>query len=368
MDRDVSDAVGALYDALLQPALWQDALQGCADLFGAPHAVLAISAARSQRPELNWCGVDPDFQELYGRSFVRDNDPVQLAGRGEWREQPFTDRMVLPAQEFQRTDFYQQWCRPQRIESLLGAEFARSDGGDERQVGLLGLGRPDPFGDAELALYRRLMPDLRRVIGLRLRLMEVDLQRVRLRALLDEIATPILLTDSTGRLQHANTGAVALLSAGDVLQTRHGRLAAGTEQETAVLRDLVCKAGAGKGGSLCCHARGGERVGLLVVPVRADHGWAQGAEHCVAVFVTRAADRAGPLPALLITLYGLTPTEAAVALIVARGDGLPAAAAGLGMRISTARTHLHRIFGKTGTSRQSQLAWLLRSLPHPPLP
>jgi DNA-binding CsgD family transcriptional regulator len=67
----------------------------------------------------------------------------------------------------------------------------------------------------------------------------------------------------------------------------------------------------------------------------------------------------------LRSLYGLTPTEVAVAGLVSRGEGVAAAAAALGMRTSTARTHLHRIFNKTGTSRQSQLAHLLTSLSEP---
>jgi DNA-binding CsgD family transcriptional regulator len=359
MDSDVTDVLGALYDALLEPARWTDALLGYSGLFQATHAILAVDDCSSNRPEISWAGVAPAFQDLYGQSFVKDNSLVQLDSRGEFREQPYTDRMVLPAGDFQRTDFYQAWCRPQRIESLLGAEIIHN----QRGIALLGLGRSKPFGDAELSLYRRLMHDLRRVMGLRLRLLDLDLQRARLRALLDEVNAPILLTNGSCRLQHANRTAVSLLQVGDLLRLQHGRLAAATDHETNALRDLIRKACCGEGGgSIRCLASDGKRAGVLVVPVRADHGWAEGAEQCTAVFVTRADDDTGPHPTLLRALYGLTPTEAALAAIVGRGEGLPAAASALGMRISTARTHLHRVFDKTATQRQSQLAWLLKSL------
>lgn len=102
----------------------------------------------------------------------------------------------------------------------------------------------------------------------------------------------------------------------------------------------------------------------MVIPLHADHGCAEGRERCAAVLVTNAPNRTELQAAALHKFYGLTPMEAAVAIRVSQGDGLPAAANMLGIRISTARTHLHRVFDKTGTQRQSQLAWLFQSLPN----
>jgi DNA-binding CsgD family transcriptional regulator len=42
-----------------------------------------------------------------------------------------------------------------------------------------------------------------------------------------------------------------------------------------------------------------------------------------------------------------------------RGSSLQAAADRLGIKIATARTHLHRIFVKTGTTRQAELMRLM---------
>jgi DNA-binding CsgD family transcriptional regulator len=110
-------------------------------------------------------------------------------------------------------------------------------------------------------------------------------------------------------------------------------------------------------------AAGDHHADIVIVPIAPDHGWAEGSETCVAVFVTAGNGGVDVDRALLSTLYGLTPTEATVAATLSRGDGLPSAAKALGMQVSTARTHLHRIFDKTGTQRQTQLVWLLKSLP-----
>ena len=104
------------------------------------------------------------------------------------------------------------------------------------------------------------------------------------------------------------------------------------------------------------------------MPVRADHGWAEGRERCVAVFVMNPPEQAELQARLLQVLYDLTPREAAVAVRVCRGEGLPAAAVALDMGTATARTHLNRVFDKTGTHRQSELACLLQALPREAIP
>jgi DNA-binding CsgD family transcriptional regulator len=54
-------------------------------------------------------------------------------------------------------------------------------------------------------------------------------------------------------------------------------------------------------------------------------------------------------------LYGLTAAEAAVAVQIARGEGLQAAADNLRVTLPTVRTHLQRVFAKTQTRRQAEL-------------
>ncbi len=57
----------------------------------------------------------------------------------------------------------------------------------------------------------------------------------------------------------------------------------------------------------------------------------------------------------LITLYGLTRSEAGLATHLIQGQSIEDAAAGLFISAHTARTHLKRIFMKTDTHRQPEL-------------
>lgn len=62
-------------------------------------------------------------------------------------------------------------------------------------------------------------------------------------------------------------------------------------------------------------------------------------------------------------LYSLTPSEAKLAELLASGTDLPKAAMLLNISLSTVRTHLQRIYGKTDTHHQSELVALLLAGP-----
>jgi DNA-binding CsgD family transcriptional regulator len=61
--------------------------------------------------------------------------------------------------------------------------------------------------------------------------------------------------------------------------------------------------------------------------------------------------------------FGLTCAEANLAIEITRGDGRKAAAARLGIAVTTARTHLTHIFEKTGVRRQAELVRLVLQQP-----
>jgi DNA-binding CsgD family transcriptional regulator len=66
---------------------------------------------------------------------------------------------------------------------------------------------------------------------------------------------------------------------------------------------------------------------------------------------------------LMIRIYTLTPREAAVADKLFEGRSVAKAAEELAITYETARTHLRRVFSKTGASRQTELLLLMARLP-----
>jgi DNA-binding CsgD family transcriptional regulator len=69
--------------------------------------------------------------------------------------------------------------------------------------------------------------------------------------------------------------------------------------------------------------------------------------------------RPGPPAAILAKTFGLTPSEAKLACIIARGAGPETASLELKISRETARNQLKSVFAKTATHRQSELVALL---------
>lgn len=106
----------------------------------------------------------------------------------------------------------------------------------------------------------------------------------------------------------------------------------------------------------------GEQPALIVhlLPLRRSAADIFSGADTLVVATAVSASAAVPSPSILSGLFDLTPAEAKLAAALAGGLSLEQAAAESGIQITTARTHLDRIFRKTGTSRQGQLVALLK--------
>jgi len=85
------------------------------------------------------------------------------------------------------------------------------------------------------------------------------------------------------------------------------------------------------------------------------------------VFIIDPTQRSRPAKEILIALFGLTPAECRVAMLLADGKSATEIASTLGVTRNTLKSHVAKIYAKTGTSRQSQVARLLLKLPGNPI-
>ena len=70
-------------------------------------------------------------------------------------------------------------------------------------------------------------------------------------------------------------------------------------------------------------------------------------------------------PALIDRTFELTPAELRVLQSIVDVGGVPETAVALGIAETTVKTHLHRVFAKTGTSRQADLVKLAAGFSNP---
>ena len=84
-----------------------------------------------------------------------------------------------------------------------------------------------------------------------------------------------------------------------------------------------------------------------------------------AVFIRKVAVSAGPTPETIARFYGLTPSELRVLLAIVDVGGVPEVADALGVSAATAKTHLKRVYSKTGATRQADLVKLVAGFASP---
>ena len=108
---------------------------------------------------------------------------------------------------------------------------------------------------------------------------------------------------------------------------------------------------------------GGDPAILNVLPLK--HGVLRSglSPSAVAGIFIAPATASHPAPErALAALFDLTPSEARMFSQIAAGRTIAEAAVALHIAPSTARSHLHQIFGKTATRRQADLVRLATSL------
>jgi DNA-binding CsgD family transcriptional regulator len=184
---------------------------------------------------------------------------------------------------------------------------------------------------------------------------------------LDGLSAGIFLVDADGRIVHANAAAHLVLARGDVLCGPAGRLAACDAGANRILQDAFSGAGSGnvpadnKGTALPLTARDGTRYVARVLQLTAGGRRRSGMNYAAtaAVFVSEAVLDARSLREVIAKAYELTPTELRILLAILDCGGVRGVAETLGIAVTTVKTHLGRVFEKTGTSRQADLVRLV---------
>jgi DNA-binding CsgD family transcriptional regulator/sulfur carrier protein ThiS len=218
-----------------------------------------------------------------------------------------------------------------------------------------------------------LVPHVRRalLIGKTINLKQA--QTVCFSDILDGLSAGMILVDVNGQIVHANAAGNAILKAADFLRTVCGRLVAGDPAINTALREILVAANAGdavlgvKGIALPLTAHDGVRYVAHVLPLTsgARRVACLAYNAVAALFIRKAALEAFAPPEVIGEIYKLTPTELRVLLAIVDIGGVPEVAAALGVAVTTIKTHLSRLFEKTGVARQADLVKLVAGFSTP---
>jgi DNA-binding CsgD family transcriptional regulator len=278
---------------------------------------------------------------------------------------------LVPPHELVRTAFYAEYLRPMGCYHRLAGTVVRVG----HRILYLTLHRPPlapSFEPAEHRALAWLLPRLARPVLLHRELLQRCTGSAAFRALLDQVPHALFLVDGELRPVAMNGAAAAMTEAGSPLRVAAGRLvAARGEDDEALHRAVRAALGGVKG-----RPRPAElalrrdcdlqSVLLRVARLGAHGGFADAPEELVLILAIDPEARRGQPAAAAARLWGLTPAEARLCHLLARGLRPAEAARELGLSPHTVHAQLRQIFAKAGVHRQAELLRLLERLSVPP--
>ena len=356
-EAQFDELVGAIYDCALDPAGWSTFLARLSQHLGGEGASLfAQDLCSAQVGFLVQHGFDPAFEASYMQHYAATNTWQPLMA-GLAPGSLGTDEQVSSLAELRRTEWYADWLRPQGLAHAVGG-VVLNDSRGSMQLTVLRPERHGHFRTEEQTLLRRLLPHLQRAMGVHRRLSEATAAQDALHTGYEGLGLCVLVLDADALIIHANRHAEERLRAADGLVARQGRLIAVEPRATAQLQQAVRHAcgyaGPMAGAVLHLPRQAAPPLSVLVNPLAP--GRISGSGLPAALVLAQARGAAPPVnQEALAQRYQLTKAEARLLAALLEGADLAGYAARHGIAVDTVRTHMKRIFTKTGHSRQTEL-------------
>lgn len=365
-----SDLVGDVYDTTLDASTWPRVIPKLADFIGASVINLfAQDALKKNANVLHIHGIEPAFVESYMAKYIKLNPnfpsalffPVGQVIRQE---------DMMPMEELQQTRFWKEWIAPQGIVDSLAAILEKS--AMSCAVFSVLLRERDGLVDDET--YRRMcliVPHVQRAVLIG---KAMDLGRVDAAALadtLDGMAAATILVDADARIMHANASAHAMLADGGVARADGVRLGLTDPQAERSLREIITIASSGDSAvgstGIAVPITEGKRYVAHVLPLTSGARRLAGQRYAAvaAIFIQDGTISSATVFETIAQHFKLTPAELRVMLGIVEIGGVPEIAPVLGVSESTVKTHLQRVFEKTGTRRQADLVKIVAGFMSP---
>lgn len=370
---ELSRLIADIYDAALAPDRWPVVLADIRDFLG------GLSAALYAKDMTGTSGgiyhsdgvIGIEHQMSYFNTYARI-DPATAGHIYADVDQAISTMDILNYEEFRQSRFFKEWAQPLGLVDFLTAPLEKRGS----WAAMLGVFRHERDGMVDEPMRERmrlLVPHVRRAVLIGRVIEEGSAQAANLANTLDGLSAAMYLVDADGHIMHANAAGNALLDERTVLTRRADRLTALDRDAASALQDVFAAAGRGdravgvKGISVALPSAEEDNYVAHVLPLTSGErlGTAQSYRAVAALFVQPATLEAPAAPEVIAKTYGLTLSELRVLMTIVQAGGVAETAEALGVAETTVKTHLSRLFQKTGASRQADLVKLIAGFQSP---
>lgn len=360
------DLIGAIYDAVIDPALWDDTVDRIRRHFGFQIAVLGINYLNGRFAYQVLSNIPAAYVPLM---YQHASHAIELWEPDFLRRPPLEEPIIhtshMPREKWAGNPFWEIAIKPQGIidQVVIGLEHTGP------MVANFSMGIHEsmpPLTDWHIEGLRTIAPHLRRAAIISGLLHEGEQAAMTFEATLSALGSAVVLVDADDRIVYANSRADAMLRQGDPLVRLNDRLELAGElvrgQLQAAVAAVALDGGRLQHGSgIPARRRDGGELVVHVLPLER-RGLSSERAAVAAVFVAEPSAKLNlPMEALQM-LYGLRPAESRVFELIVRG--LPSTEIGraLGIAPSTVKTHTLRLYDKVGVHSRAELTRIARDM------
>lgn len=354
-----------IYAAALEPARWTEALDAMKEAVGGAAVSLRVESFEPASVRQTWLGFEPAFEKAYLEHYWRDD-----ACHAGWPiGSTATADALVPVETRRSGALFNELFVPFQLDDLVGGLVEVSPSGTV-SLAIVKARARRAFDETHTALLDSVLPHLRRAVRINAALQSAESERAFAWDVLDRLPVGLFAVDASARVVHANRAGERML--GDGLRVGRDGLVAELPAATRALRECLVAArvpaterereGDATPIAVALPRRGGSPLSAVVMPARGAPLGLGSAPVEALLVVTDPNARVEPPAALLVRVYGLTATEARVALLIGRGLAPKEVANELGTAWNTVRFQLRQIYAKTRTTGQSGLVRLLALL------
>lgn len=270
------------------------------------------------------------------------------------------------------TEFYNSWMKPNDIYYIAGGHFI-DEPTHKASLAILRSKQDGVWGKGDIRVLDEILPHLKRALNIYSEFTLLKTKQDALLKSLDRLVIGLILYDKYARVVYTNPTAESIIKNHPALQIHGDNLLLANPDEDRNLRQIIVdtaeidpddswKQSVAIG---VTHPNYDSPLPLLVTPMHAqlipsefDY---EGAK--VAVFISDP-DLKHPISVdSLISVYGLTRSEAQVAISLVNGHKIEEIAKSSNHSTHTIRSQLKSVFRKVGVSRQSDLVKVLLTGP-----
>ncbi|WP_342250416.1 helix-turn-helix transcriptional regulator [Sphingomonas sp. OTU376] len=371
----VAELVGGIYEAALDPCLWQSLVDRIEAIY--PEITVALFSHESHVPSAA-LNIRANFSEAALRDYSAYHfstspyvDFVPRNGVG----QPVRTEAIISDEELFRTEHYNDFMLPHGVGRYGTGMVLERDPGGWASLSLADRRNDVDRRDHQMQLLRLLAPHFGRAFKLRRTLMDSRMAGQAQQAVFDGWMHAAFVLDRDGRVMTMNRRADALVIRGDCLVlNRFGQPRSFDDKCSRALETAfaACRASADApiravddpGGVMLPRRAGASALHAMLWPISSAAEFNLPSLPGQVLLVVSDPDDTPPgAVAWIARRFGLSPSEERLAEAVIAGVPLSEAAERLGIQLSTARTRLKTIQAKTDCHRQMDLVRLAMSVP-----